>query len=1324
MTSERRPTGTLRHRGWALAVPISEQRKLFQRSGDMCAFPGCRAALTAEASGADRLVALGEMAHIVADSPNGPRGASVLTKAERDRYENLILLCGHHHELIDSQPSTWTVEVLHAAKAAHETWVRRRLGGLDAVTGHPAPAGPLWMVPEAGRMLVERTDELTRLADLVLGGAPVVGVLGAGGFGKTTLVAQVCHRLRDAFPGGVLWVALGEQMPDPALAEKINDLSELVDGTRPALTDPAAAGYHLGVLLAQRAPTLLVVDDVWAASRLAPFLRSGARIVVTTRSRGALPGTAKLLHLQPLGLDLSRSLLRLGVPGLTRTARLVRRTGGWPILLALVNSAILRSVEDGLAPNDAGDLVAELLVDGPDSLDLDSADRRDQAVRATVEASLRRLDPQSRQRCLELGVFPEDTDVPVEVAQLLWATLPSTARRLVRTLADLALISVSGDRLRLHDVLRAHLRQILGPDGLAEANGRLVEALRVDAAGDWAGAREYSRAHLAGHAADAGALDALLLDAAFLLAARPPGLLESLPEARTAAGRAAALSYQRVVHHLRDRPAAESPAYLELAARQAGAVALADDAGRLAGSAPWRCAWARWYVEPPHTILTRHSDTVAQVAVVPRADGQTLVVSLGADHRMRVVDGTRNTPVELPWPLPAGEPSAIACVELPDAGHVLVVGTVLGNVAARHVDTGTPMPWHLPWEPPEQIADPWIGAGDRLPAWPVARIDEWALVVPPDAEPAPAADPWDEAATPPPESVWLAGAPEPGGLDWRAEPGDPSEPGGFPEPDESGRWEGPARTRRLAVLQPPPDEPDDPGQDTDEYLEGLLDRDTGPLVDDWLMEDVPPCKIRWIRSAAAPGGPVLLIARQDGSVWAVDTTTGHQVTGLPGELALETWTRPGDEQPHVTVHRDGWRYTWELRTGRVVEDAHGVAARSPIATWLPDGSEVSGLADGSVAIVDRPAARVTAVVDLHPDPVRALAAGRTADGRVLLATGGGADRTVRLWEVGALLQQDARAKPLAIGRVAAAGGFVATAHPDPVVRVWAHGRIVRELMHERPVTALFAVSDAAGAALLVCGAAGAAPRVWDLATGGRVDHGLSAVTGTVIAGAVTPAAVLLITAERDTVHAWNAVDGRPVWHIPAAGGRAMTMPDGRLLIVRHGQRDHKRDRQHAGIHDTATGRPAGPSFVYSSHWPRPVAGTSTAIGPPVTVFLADGDVHAWDPVTGTHLASIELADIKYDPVIRRGPYDMWFHANDAALLRTADGAVTAAIGGPVVRLLRLEPDKERSATPYTWNWLSDVHLDSPVTALAADGDSLLVGTARGLARLRIQPPAP
>ncbi|MEU0509278.1 tetratricopeptide repeat protein [Amycolatopsis sp. NPDC006125] len=140
-----------------MGVPVTEQRKLFQRSGDMCAFPGCKKALTAKQTDSDPVASLGEIAHIVGASAHGPRGASPLTSRERNRYENLILLCNYHHQLIDSHPATWTVSRLEAMKRTHEEWVRSRLGSIDPVTGtadRGAQAGGdfiEWFITEAER---------------------------------------------------------------------------------------------------------------------------------------------------------------------------------------------------------------------------------------------------------------------------------------------------------------------------------------------------------------------------------------------------------------------------------------------------------------------------------------------------------------------------------------------------------------------------------------------------------------------------------------------------------------------------------------------------------------------------------------------------------------------------------------------------------------------------------------------------------------------------------------------------------------------------------------------------------------------------------------------------------------------------------------------------------------------------------------------------------------------------------------------------------------------------------------------------------------------
>jgi hypothetical protein len=123
-----------------MSVPEAEQRKVFARSGNRCAFAECRRILTADASPPDRIIVLGEIAHIVAERLDGPRGHSPLALLERNRAENLILLCNNHHQLIDSQPHTYSVDRLLAMKEAHERWVDKTLG--DGKRQDVYPNGP------------------------------------------------------------------------------------------------------------------------------------------------------------------------------------------------------------------------------------------------------------------------------------------------------------------------------------------------------------------------------------------------------------------------------------------------------------------------------------------------------------------------------------------------------------------------------------------------------------------------------------------------------------------------------------------------------------------------------------------------------------------------------------------------------------------------------------------------------------------------------------------------------------------------------------------------------------------------------------------------------------------------------------------------------------------------------------------------------------------------------------------------------------------------------------------------------------------------------
>jgi hypothetical protein len=108
-----------------MGVPVKDIKILWGRSLRRCAI--CRKKLDAEASEASpsRVTVLGEACHIVAEKEDGPRGKSILSLEDRNRYPNLILLCEEHHTIIDSDPTAWPIERLHQIKADHELWVEQ-----------------------------------------------------------------------------------------------------------------------------------------------------------------------------------------------------------------------------------------------------------------------------------------------------------------------------------------------------------------------------------------------------------------------------------------------------------------------------------------------------------------------------------------------------------------------------------------------------------------------------------------------------------------------------------------------------------------------------------------------------------------------------------------------------------------------------------------------------------------------------------------------------------------------------------------------------------------------------------------------------------------------------------------------------------------------------------------------------------------------------------------------------------------------------------------------------------------------------------------------
>lgn len=105
-------------------IPLKIQWKLWVAAAGRCEFLGCnklvwRDTLTLSEDNYSHI------AHIIAHSPNGPRGDKELSPKLTTEFSNLMLMCLEHSKLIDGRKKKdYTVEILRAFKQEHERRVQ------------------------------------------------------------------------------------------------------------------------------------------------------------------------------------------------------------------------------------------------------------------------------------------------------------------------------------------------------------------------------------------------------------------------------------------------------------------------------------------------------------------------------------------------------------------------------------------------------------------------------------------------------------------------------------------------------------------------------------------------------------------------------------------------------------------------------------------------------------------------------------------------------------------------------------------------------------------------------------------------------------------------------------------------------------------------------------------------------------------------------------------------------------------------------------------------------------------------------------------------
>jgi DNA-binding SARP family transcriptional activator/Tfp pilus assembly protein PilF len=358
-----------------------------------------------------------------------------------------------------------------------------------ASEGAPAAAAPR-QLPAAAGHFTGRRQELDRIIDLlgpsqptdVPGGTVVISAIdGMAGIGKTTLAVHAAHRLAEKFSDGQLFIDLhgyteGQRPRTPG--EALNWLLRALGappGQIPTDEEQAAALYRQHLADTR---TLIVLDNAATEAQVRPLLPGCGSCLVLVTSRRRLRGldAAHALSLDLLAAPEAVALLRAvagpeRVPADDPLSGEIAELCGYLPLAVRIAAALLRH-----RPAWTLEHLAGLLRDRHRRVQALSDGERD--LPAVFDLSYQGLAEPHRALFRRLGLVPGPDLDPYAAAALL-DVAPAIVGGLLEDLVDhnLLLCHASG-RYRLHDLVRAHARNLAAEDPRSERDAAVDRLLR------------------------------------------------------------------------------------------------------------------------------------------------------------------------------------------------------------------------------------------------------------------------------------------------------------------------------------------------------------------------------------------------------------------------------------------------------------------------------------------------------------------------------------------------------------------------------------------------------------------------------------------------------------------------------------------------------------------------------------------------------------------------------------------------------------------------------------------------------------------------------
>ncbi|MBB2940817.1 WD40 repeat protein [Actinoplanes lutulentus] len=305
------------------------------------------------------------------------------------------------------------------------------------------------------------------LAEALAGDAPIIGLVGPPGSGRTDLARRIRTQTRatTSTTSRVEWmtlpvpVAAPESLPwldSPAAAQLNREMTRLLTaaGEDLAAVDTADPEQAAGLLNGRHRRGLIVVDEIRSREEVRLLRGHGwaaggqhRRYVMITADASLLPGDAAVVTLEPFGRTESVALmLELGAYGLDAptAAHLAARAGDRPLACRLAARIFERAYR---SHHNRTSAAVQVPSGGPDP------------IGDAVAALSALLPPVARDRLHMLGVFPADQDIPLDIVRRLWNVSRGAAHYTCAGLAAADLIGYHPQTatFRLHAAIQPHL---------------------------------------------------------------------------------------------------------------------------------------------------------------------------------------------------------------------------------------------------------------------------------------------------------------------------------------------------------------------------------------------------------------------------------------------------------------------------------------------------------------------------------------------------------------------------------------------------------------------------------------------------------------------------------------------------------------------------------------------------------------------------------------------------------------------------------------------------------------------------------------------------